>query len=154
MRVRQSINATEKYCAGCKEIKPLAEFYRKGATGWRHLCKPCFNAEVKARREADPAAHAANVRAWRAANPRGQLNASLRNRFGIGVDDYEVLLAAQGGLCAICRDTDGKTLHVDHDHKTGRIRGLLCGPCNRMLGQGHDSPARLRAGAGYLERTS
>lgn len=61
--------------------------------------------------------------------------------YGLGPGEYEVLLAFQGGKCALCRRATGATkkLAVDHDHSTGNPRGLLCGPCNQMLGHGRDS---------------
>lgn len=67
-------------------------------------------------------------------------NNALRRRYGITQDDYERMLEEQGGACAICRATtslrNGKPFpfHVDHDHETGKVRGLLCGPCNKALG--------------------
>ena len=64
------------------------------------------------------------------------------------------MLEEQGGACAICRSTSpgGKgRFHVDHDHVTQEIRGLLCHGCNTTLGQVKDSPAALRAAAEYLE---
>ncbi len=75
-------------------------------------------------------------------------------------EEFAAMLDAQGGVCAICGSDDPKSpgrgevgsFHVDHDHKTGVVRGLLCSLCNRMLGQSQDSPAVLRAGAAYLER--
>lgn len=64
------------------------------------------------------------------------------------------MLAAQGGHCAICpateRDESRGRLHVDHDHATGKVRGLLCMNHNHMLGQAHDNPAELEKGAAYL----
>lgn len=65
---------------------------------------------------------------------------------------YEAQLARQGGGCAICASTPkSRRLHIDHDHKTGVVRGLLCFPCNRLLLGAHRDPARLRAAAAYLE---
>jgi hypothetical protein len=67
------------------------------------------------------------------------------------------MLLAQNYTCAICptQDFENKNglLFVDHDHATGKVRGLLCGGCNRMIGCGKDQPKRLRSGADYLERT-
>jgi Recombination endonuclease VII len=62
--------------------------------------------------------------------------------YGIEEGDYWQLYAFQGGVCAICVRAKGKTkrLAVDHDHKTGEVRGLLCGPCNQLLGHGRDDP--------------
>jgi hypothetical protein len=59
----------------------------------------------------------------------------LRSRFGITADEYDAMLAAQGGRCAICRrEPDGRSrLAVEHDHKTRRIRGLVCRSCNRTI---------------------
>lgn len=98
----------------------------------------------------------------RAAQRRRQ----LKRLFGITVDQYAEMLAAQGGLCAICRQPetvpnrrspderfhrDGCSLSVDHDHATGAIRGLLCSGCNGGLGRFKDSVASLRLAAEYLE---
>ena len=63
------------------------------------------------------------------------------------------MLADQGGVCAVCsrEPTPGISLHVDHDHETGRIRGLLCFRCNNALGDLEDDPALLRVATRYLE---
>ena len=62
--------------------------------------------------------------------------------YGLKPGQYEELYEAQGGVCYICRRASGKTkrLAVDHDHKTGYVRGLLCGPCNKILGHLRDDP--------------
>lgn len=84
----------------------------------------------------------------------------LQRNFGISLQDYEDLLQAQGGACAVCGALNGtciysgektKSLGVDHDHKTGAVRGLLCSDCNRAIGQMQDDPERLRKAADYLE---
>lgn len=75
----------------------------------------------------------------------------------LGVDDarYRAMLEAQGGGCAICGSKPRtRRLHVDHDHKTGRVRGLLCFPCNRLLLIGGVTAAKLDAAADYLRRTA
>lgn len=79
-------------------------------------------------------------------------NAYLKRTYNITLDEYDVLLDAQGGVCAICkRPPRTRSLHVDHDHKTGLIRGLLCMPCNTQLLRRHVTADRLRAAADYLE---
>lgn len=72
--------------------------------------------------------------------------------YGLGPGEYHSLYLLQGGVCAICRRAKGisKRLAVDHDHRTGRVRGLLCGPCNQFIGYIGDNPeAGLRLAA-YL----
>lgn len=78
--------------------------------------------------------------------------AKLRARYGIGVEEYDRLLADQGGTCAICRNLPrpGRDLCVDHNHLTGEVRGLLCDLCNRTLGQAGDDPDLLDRMARYL----
>ena len=80
---------------------------------------------------------------------------SRKRTYNLTKDQYYWLLLAQGGDCLICGDDlggiDGKW-HTDHCHKTGAIRGLLCGGCNRMLGNAKDNSGVLRKGADYLER--
>lgn len=82
----------------------------------------------------------------------------LQRKYGIDLEDYTNLLAKQGGGCAICGATKGnkgtKRLCVDHDHKTGKVRGLLCGNCNFMLGYSKDKVSNLRRGIQYLEGAS
>jgi hypothetical protein len=81
--------------------------------------------------------------------------ARLRRIFGLSLDDYERMLAEQGGVCALCGSPPGNDLRtrhlaVDHCHETGRIRGLLCGGCNRALGFFKDDPELLDRAAAYL----
>jgi len=70
------------------------------------------------------------------------------------------MLHSQNGLCAICgkppsrRNVKEMLLHVDHNHKTGKIRGLLCNSCNRGIGLLGDNPDTLFAAEGYLRRCS
>lgn len=74
--------------------------------------------------------------------------------YGISENDYDLLLLAQGGVCAICSGAcgTGRHLSVDHDHATGQVRALLCASCNNGLGRFKDSPALLRAAASYIEQ--
>ena len=94
-------------------------------------------------------------RARYAANPEEFRRKRLEREFGITLVDYDQMLAAQGGGCAICGglSSDGRRLAVDHDHATGVVRGLLCADCNRGLGIFDDDPECLQAAISYLYRT-
>ncbi len=76
----------------------------------------------------------------------------LRRHFGMTVAEYKTRRAAQDGRCAICGYRPETSLHVDHDHESRKVRGLLCGSCNRMLGLAKDDPTRLAAAIEYLAR--
>lgn len=100
------------------------------------------------------------LRAWRLANPekmKAQYRRSnLKRKTGISVEKYNELLKLQGGKCAIdgciVFDSPRSHLHVDHDHTTGIIRGLLCSNCNTGLGLFEESPQKLMAAVGYLDK--
>jgi len=94
--------------------------------------------------------HSVTGARWREKSP-GYMRRYLYN--GFTHEQYVALLEAQDGRCAICRtDTPGGKggFHLDHDHATGAVRGLLCTNCNMGLGRFADDPARLRAAAEYL----
>lgn len=95
-----------------------------------------------------------------AANPDHDRDKHLRRKYGITLVQYRQMEADQGGVCKLCGDPPsvhhrqklpgGGNLQVDHDHKTNRVRGLLCGDCNRALGLFKDAPALLMKAVGYL----
>jgi hypothetical protein len=96
-------------------------------------------------------------------NKRRRQSQMMFRRVGITLDQYDVILASQNGVCAICgtapiiidtRNGEPRRLHVDHDHLTNSIRGILCHGCNTGMGGFHDSPKLLRDAANYLERKS
>ena len=82
-----------------------------------------------------------------------QMRDLFRQRlYGLSTEAYQEMLASQGGVCALCGGTPGaRALGVDHDHATGRIRGLLCSPCNTGIGNLRDDPDLLRKAIAYLE---
>ena len=96
-------------------------------------------------------------KAWDTKNKDYVLSAakafSLKWRYGITPDDYQRMMEEQGGVCKICGNPpSGRfALSVDHDHRTQRVRGLLCGKCNFAIGHANDNPALLRKMAKYLE---
>jgi hypothetical protein len=76
-------------------------------------------------------------------------NSNLKRMYGIRVSDYEEILKAQNGTCAVCPSTE--LLRVDHAHDTLKVRGILCHACNVSAGLLKESPKRLRNLALYLE---
>jgi hypothetical protein len=97
------------------------------------------------------AARAAYAKAWRAKNPLLAKSGYLKKQFGIDIAEYERMLAAQKGQCAICGQLDEKyNLAVDHCHGTNKIRGLLCSQCNLGLGYFKDRPDLLERAIKYL----
>lgn len=162
-----------KRCRTCRDEKPLAQFYRETASrdGYRSVCKVCERVYRRMQYQQKRAASIAAVTAWQDANRERFLayqsrynerpsrkardrEGHLRRKFGITQGDYEAMLEAQGAGCAICGDPppDGVSLHVDHDHDTGVVRGLLCIRCNNALGALRESDELLLRGAAYVGR--
>jgi hypothetical protein len=110
-------------------------------------------ADQKARDAANPEARRARDKK-RA--PKKMLADNAR-RYGLTVEQYHQMLENQRGLCAICLEPPtsgrGKKLYIDHDHKTGKVRGLLCHHCNMILGYAKDSSVRLTECINYLDDT-
>jgi hypothetical protein len=88
---------------------------------------------------------------------------NLKSGFGLSIDAYDAMFAGQSGVCAICKrpenakssgDGSPRALAVDHDHKTGKVRALLCSACNTSLGGFQDNPAYLQAAIEYLKEHS
>ena len=113
-----------KFCRSCQTVKPLSDWTASAYTtdGFRSSCRACTSA--RARRD------------------------HLVRTYGITADDVAAMLEAQDGVCAICRAADAA--HIDHDHATGAVRGMLCFRCNAALGQFDDDPVVLVRAARYL----
>jgi hypothetical protein len=87
----------------------------------------------------------------RGRNPDSVKSTKLKASHGITLEIYNAMLATQGGVCAICKESPGRVaLAVDHDHATKKLRALLCGRCNTGLGMFRDDPVRLQAAISYL----
>lgn len=94
-------------------------------------------------------------KSWPSKSKEYRRRKKLKERYGITIEQYDSMLAQQGGKCAICGTdkTDGQgRFHIDHNHETGSVRSLLCLSCNAGLGHFSDSAALLKAAADYLER--
>lgn len=90
---------------------------------------------------------------YRQDHPDRVLNGVLKVRYGISLEDYKAKLEAQGGVCAICKGPSGKKRYnVDHNHKSGKTRGLLCGHCNTMIGLARENIEFLKAAISYLQQ--
>jgi hypothetical protein len=100
----------------------------------------------------------ARSKKWREDNPEQAKSLDLQKKYGITIDEWKAMLVAQGGRCAACRTTEpgGKydEWHTDHDHLTGKVRGLLCASCNLTLGNANENIFRLDALAEYLRRNA
>lgn len=136
-------------CPICKEIKPLdGSFYLNKAskTGYSSHCIICATELQKNRPREER--HTQYERDKEKLRDR-----TLQQKFGITLEIYNQLLAQQNGVCAICGGVDKKkSLAVDHDHSTGKIRGLLCGRCNPLIGFCLESPEIVRNVIEYLEK--
>ena len=124
-------------CPGCDREKPDTEFCRdrNSKTGRAFYCKGCHNERTRA-----------SVR-----RHGGARHYHLRQRYGVGAADVEELKRAQRGLCAVCRTA--AATQVDHDHTTGKIRGILCLHCNAGMGAFEDDPGIILRAIEYLERS-
>ncbi len=136
-----------KTCSKCGVQKDPQAFHVATGGRLRADCRDCRNAVTRAWRERT-----------QYAGSLVQRRSHLKSVYGLAEAQYDQMLTDQGGCCAICqggldsgRFGVNKHLDVDHCHKTGKIRGLLCSKCNRGIGQLNDDPALLRAAITYLE---
>lgn len=107
----------------------------------------------KAWREANKEKVRGYNKAWHAANPGRAYAHSLKRRYNLTCEQYDAMFEAQGRACKCCGTTEPRSerpWHVDHCHKTGLVRGILCHHCNAMLGHAKDDPLHLLRGAQYL----
>lgn len=128
-----------KACPNCKEKKPLSGFYKsKSYEGKTKDGRSCWCIECLRERQRSGAGR----------------NSRLKYRYNINLDEYNQMFAKQKGCCKICGRHSSEfrvNIGVDHDHTTGKVRGLLCFKCNQMIGHADDSPDRLRQAVIYLE---
>ncbi len=132
----------QKICTKCKISKDIIDFYndKRKLDGKHSWCKACVNIGIKKNYDYR------KVRARR-----------LDQQYGISIDTLKEMVEVQGGKCAICQREFGiwqQGPQVDHCHRTGRVRGILCTNCNIGLGRFKDLPDILRRAADYLENHS
>lgn len=143
---------TSKPCCKCKVVKPLEDFTVRSQTrdGRHTRCKSC---------ESDDSRGYASTPVGKAKKAAAEVRSKLKHRYRITRDEFDRLHAEQGGVCAICGRTPNgvgrnqKRLHVDHDHATGEVRGLLCNRCNISLAGFGDTLEGVMRAVEYLRRT-
>lgn len=141
------VTKTHKWCNKCKK-NLLHKHFSKCKTEKFNMsvsCRKCNSVEKRQRR--------LNGRPER--NKEQERAHNLKSNYGLTVEEYDVLLEKQGRGCAVCGSLDSKTtrtkyLFVDHCHKTGEIRGLLCHKCNVALGLFEDNIEVLEKATAYL----
>lgn len=166
---------SSKCCKKCGLVKPLGAFYAMPGMrdGHHNDCIDCNLAAKRERQARNPEPYRERARQWVLENPerRAAYQAEYRNRperkrkqrdmyyrrtYGISADELDEMLESQNGRCAICGEKPERlaSMHVDHDHERGHLRGLLCLSCNQGLGQFRDDPAMLLRAIVYLRQRS
>lgn len=161
LKISQQIKKTgKKTCPCCKKIKTISKFYNK-----RGYCKKCISIQSKTERIKNPEKYLQQRRKYvknnhkqilekgkiyRSKHPKKIKDVQLKWKYGISFKDYIRLSKSQKNKCAICGKL--KKLQVDHNHKTGKIRGLLCQNCNFVLGFVKDKINILKKSILYLKR--
>lgn len=147
-------------CKRCGELRRYSGFYKAPdcKDGRRPVCKICIREQQKETYARNRKNRQQKQREWGAANRDYQRENNLRKKYNIGVVEYEQMFVSQGGKCGVCGlpeivcDKAGKLkrLAVDHNHETGKIRGLLCQKCNQALGLLDENPVIIRSLADYI----
>jgi hypothetical protein len=138
-----------KHCKSCSTTKPVSEFgLLRGKP--RHICKECRKLESKNWYENNKDRKKELSRKYK----HVKKDRDLQSTYGIDLETYNRMLAQQNHKCKICHaHQDGlkRAMCVDHDHVTGKVRGLLCGTCNRSLGLLKDNVNTLMRAVYYLQ---
>lgn len=140
----------DKVCSLCGVAQPEASFFFRKDRGKReNQCRACKTKRSREWRKANPERRKTTTRRHYGKYREYRKYLHIRKTYGLSEEQYKAMLEAQGGLCKICKKV-GKKLHVDHCHRTGLIRGILCNYCNVMLGQAFDRISTLAAAHRYI----
>ena len=145
-----------KTCCRCKARKDISKFNKRSSSSDGHasFCKQCAQEAAKAHYHSDE--HIDTIRAksriYKQENPEKVRNIRYKSLYGITLEQVDKMKKDQKGLCATCGRKPDTTLCVDHDHTTGKVRGLLCNQCNRALGLLRDDIDILRQSVKYLRK--
>jgi hypothetical protein len=138
----------EKVCKKCGILKSRSSFDATSRQGTRGICKDCYGKFRYSQIKSDPRQYR-NKLDHVLISVKKRYRQHLFSKFGITEEDYQGMLASQNGTCAICRRSKAR-LALDHDHKTGRLRALLCWRCNMAIAILED-PEWLGSATSYLE---
>ena len=127
-----------KLCPKCKQAKPLSDFGRdkRAKSGKAVYCRPCNRVKSQKQRDRDPNLNKRN---------------HLRYRYGLTLEEVADMMLDQGNACAVCGTENGR-LVIDHNHDTGKIRGLLCDSCNCAIGFVKEDPKIIKSLLKYLKK--
>ena len=145
-----------KKCCQCKKRRALNEFHQDKSSkdGYASRCSLCDNQNHREYRMKNPEKVLADNIKYRPLYKDKQTWYDLKRNFGLEPEDFHRMLISQNGLCFICKtpmDGDRNVL-VDHSHKTGKIRGLLCKCCNTGLGMFRDNILILSNAIEYIRK--
>ncbi len=131
-----------KHCNGCSTHKDESEFWKS-----QSLCVVCSKDRQKSR--------------WNSRSPKKRLEQHLKYKYGVTHQEFISAWTAQSGECSICFDELPDLMQyanrrrgyaIDHNHETGKFRGILCLRCNSLLGMAKESSRILASAIGYLEK--
>ncbi len=134
-------------CTRCKELKPVTEFTWEKRQRYLNNCKKCMSEKTLI---------------WRGNNrhriKEHDRKIHIKTKYKISMETFDILCAVQGNRCGICRrdlpiaEKKWREVCVDHDHLTGKIRGILCRNCNTGVGHLQDNPDLLQAASLYVRK--
>lgn len=149
LQYKYNVMPIAKMCTVCKVAKPFEDFYdglkakkQRHPTNKKYLhsrCKDCDHARVRTYAKDNKV----KVR-------KQQLISHRRREYGLTQEQYDDMILSQKNLCAICNQPSKRTLHIDHNHETGKIRALLCSNCNLGIGNFKDNLVYLQNAIDYL----
>jgi len=149
-----------KRCWSCKEVRAEANFSanKDFHDGLNRTCRDCGNARASEYHKKNRKRLNGKQMERYYKDPERYADYDLKRRFGLTRGEYDAMLAAQNGVCAICAGTDPgprtKRFHVDHNHATGQVRGLLCHHCNHGIGLFREDAVVIQRAIEYLARYS
>lgn len=148
-------------CKRCGIKRSYIDFHivKECRGGRRPVCKFCIRKQQKKRYDDNAEFARARQRKWHTDNPRASRGSKLKSTYGITIEQYDAMFISQGGICLICgcpetvkRNGKIKNLSIDHNHVTGKIRGLLCQKCNQALGLLGENPVTINSLLKYITK--